>query len=171
MRTSKLIWGVFWRSALWLLVLGTSLGGIFAMILAVPSLFGSSANWFIAITIMGLLFGGVVGLGLGLLVGIVSAVATRAYFHPLGDPRRYHRTMVLLCGGIGLFGALVAYALAFGSGSHQFIIVLVFILVPALVASASGAWTGHRVSRWYIRKSAATQPVYKLINSLQESMG
>ncbi len=174
MTTRKLLWGMTRRGAVWGLLTGT-LGGaaygvvftnglyIFVMIFQ-PELLQSKneptgITAFVLLVlfgaIMGVLFGLPIGLLVGILDGLLIGIVTRVLFYPLRHVRAYRWTVVLVSAvftGIATWFGFMQIELfleMMARSESDFNRLVIFFLVPALIASVAAAFISRSIARWY----------------------
>jgi hypothetical protein len=173
MKLSWLIRQLTWRSALRISSLEALLGSIYGASIQMLEyienggrIAGYDLSPLLVLVIILLtavtygLLGAAFGLIVGALVGLLISAITIRWFLPLRDSPRYLRVVrrsSTLLGGIGtLVGILVMQAL-FGlvKRGHSDEALLLFGIIPALLASLA-IWRGSaRIAAWYIRTADA----------------
>ncbi len=121
--TSKLFWGMIWRSSAWGILTGGIGGAVYATLLMAASLVSEPISsspvadaeafvsgigvWVLSMLLVALaggVSGNVIGLVFGPIGGLLCALLTRLFFFPLRDVRIY-RWLVGISGGI--YGVIV----------------------------------------------------------------
>ncbi len=162
MGAGRVFRGIVWRYCVWGLLAGAVLGqGYGAVVGVVGSLVDGTArvDRIAGLTLFcaffGLCFGATAGAVLGLVDGLAIGVLTRVRHLPLIDARRYRREAAIV--GVTPPLALLV-ALVFAAGPSADADVLVFFILPVVVAAASVAWVGRRIGAWYERASGGADP-------------
>jgi hypothetical protein len=173
MNPSQLTWQITWRSMLRLFALGALFGGIYGpsvlSVLLFIDLVQRSARsafdaplQFLGIMLFAAVIGAFIGAALGFIVGIlvgllISTITIRA-FVPLYDVPRYMRVVrrsSAIFGGIAtLVGSPLVSRVLFGSSAvRAFEMLVLFSVVPALLACLA-IWRGSGwIAAWYVRAS------------------
>ncbi|MBI5033622.1 MAG: hypothetical protein HZB51_24140 [Chloroflexi bacterium] len=179
MTTQKLLWGMTWRGAVW----GFIFSIIFILVcwvvsqiwnsllladtrdILLNSLF-SSSEWsqrIVTFVIVGLLWGGSIGIPLILFLGIVGGfsfgIYTRLFHYPILNHRTY-RFVRLASGILGFMWELggfiiISFALFRNPMIYEYgFLPLGIFLTPSIITGLASIYVSDRLSRWYERESA-----------------
>jgi hypothetical protein len=161
-------WFVFWRMALWGLMLGLGLGAAYGTLAGLPFYpFGLVFG-----PLLGAMYGTIAGLPLGLLGGVVLGVVTVLMHRggAPGDSLRYRRAAQLAC----VVACILAVALFWGvtfwrdpdpaagvrlAFTRDLLETLIFEAGPLLVATGATWFAARRVAGQYARETAAEAPL------------
>ncbi len=174
MTTRRLLWGMTWRGAVWGLLTGTLGGaaygvifmnGLYIFIMIFQSEMLQSKNEPTGITaivllvlfgaIMGVLSGLPVGLLVGIFDGLLIGIVTRVLFYPLKHVGAYRWTLALVSamftGIVAWFGfmQIASFLEKMDRSEADFSRLVIFFLVPALVAGVAAAFISGSIARWY----------------------
>ena len=169
MNTSRLIWGMTWRGAVWGLLAGLILGVIYGLsvivvlsIIDVVNKTSSNTNTETTVALVllaiffGAIFGAIVGVFAGAADGLLIGILTRLFFSPLKNAGAYRIIIALISGfftlivaGLGLFGISIATSMVIDNGVR-----ILVIGIPSIIAAIAAALISILITRWYIKASA-----------------
>lgn len=139
------------RAGTWMgTILGAAYGFIFGIVAVLTSGFGNvEIQGFLGVMMLGGTIGGIFGLPMGLLIGVVLALAARRYDMPISPADLRHLKTIgqnaCFVAGVGAFGFIF-----FSSGGAMTldIGIIIIIIVPLIVAFFASIWAVNR----YLRK-------------------
>jgi hypothetical protein len=139
-------WGITRRMAVWGLIAGALLGGLYGTPL-IP----------IAGTLYGGLLGGFIGLFLGLVDGLVVAVITSLFFRAMTRAAPEVRRYRIIIGAASVFVVVLVGLLSFWYAAPSWTKsptstqgIVFFVVIPALIAAAAAWWASGRLAKWLV---------------------
>jgi MFS family permease len=177
MKTLQLLFSTTWRGGMWGLLAGTMVGATFGALFGnvlvfgvgltqqqeqislndIPAAIGAVAILAIIGSVMGALFGVPTGFVVGIANGLLLGIISRVFFFPLKNARAYRWVIALISMAFTTLASWVGFMLIMFLYANQdkadWVGIVIFLVVPALIAGVVAGFISQIGARWYEKKN------------------